>query len=243
LAAVLLKVGAYGFIRFLIPLFKISSIENTKLVCVLAVIGMLYSSYVAIRQIDMKKMIAYSSISHMNFIVLGIFSFDYLSLYGALVLMLGHAVVSSALFFLSGVLYDRYHTRSIEYFGGAAHTMPIFSIFLFIFLIANMGFPCSPSFIGEFFIFLGVVSHFGPIVTILVSFTLVLNTCFNIRLFSKIVFGPVNGINGVIYQDLTKKELKILISFLSCSLALFFLHFYYMSFFTYNLSLYFNLYV
>lgn len=141
LAAVLLKLGGYGFIRFLIPLFPEASLFFSPLVIVLALISILYASFAACRQTDIKKIIAYSSVAHMNLIVLGIFSFNMDALYGSIILMLGHGIVSSALFFLAGILYDRYHTRSVSYYGGLSQVMPVFSAFLFYFTAANFGFP------------------------------------------------------------------------------------------------------
>ena len=161
LAAVLLKLGGYGFIRFLLPLFHEATIFFSPVACFLASISMIYAAFSACRQTDIKKMIAYSSIVHMNFSVLGIFSLDLNALYGSVILMLGHGVVSAALFFLSGILYDRYHTRTILYYGGLTQFMPIFSSFFFFFTTANLGFPCSPSFIGEFILFIGVYKGLG----------------------------------------------------------------------------------
>lgn len=135
LAGVLLKLGTYGFLRFLIPLFPYASIYFSPFVYMICIIGIIYTSLTTMRQIDLKKIIAYSSIAHMNFAVLGIFSFNLQGIEGSILLMISHGFVASALFMCVGVLYDRYHTRLIPYYGGLAFNMPFFSFFfLFIYI-------------------------------------------------------------------------------------------------------------
>jgi NADH:ubiquinone oxidoreductase subunit 4 (subunit M) len=126
---------------------------------VLAVLSIIYASLITLRQIDLKKIIAYSSIAHMNLIVLGLFSLNQHGIDGAIYLMIGHGIVSSALFFLVGILYDRYHTRLLKYYSGLVVVMPIFTIYFFIFTLANMSFPGTSNFIGEFVILLGVFNR------------------------------------------------------------------------------------
>ena len=242
LAAVLLKLGGYGFIRFLLPLSREATIFFSPIVCFLAALSMVYAALSAFRQTDIKKMIAYSSIVHMNFAVLGIFSLELNALYGAVVLMLGHGIVSAALFFLAGVLYDRYHTRTILYYGGLAQVMPLFSSFFFFFTIANLGFPCSPSFIGEFILFLGIYKKLGFWTCFIVGFCSVLSTYMNIQLFTSICFGTSNTNFGTIYQDLTLKELKILLLLTTVCILCFVFHSSYINFLTQGNFLYFHLY-
>jgi len=155
LAGVLLKLGTYGIIRFMIPMFPYAMIYFTPLVFTMCVIAIIYSSATTIRQIDLKKIIAYSSVAHMNFALLGLFTNNSMGIEGSLFLLLGHGVVSSGLFLCIGILYDRYHTRNILYYGGLVQTMPIFSIIFLIFSLANIGFPGTVNFIGEFLVLVG----------------------------------------------------------------------------------------
>lgn len=134
LAGILLKLGSYGFIRYSLPVFPTASKFFAPLVITLGVIGVLYTSLTAIRQTDLKRIIAYSSVAHMNLVVIGIFSFNVVAIEGAIIQSISHGFVSSALFFLIGVIYDRHGTRLVKYYSGLAHTMPIFAFFFFLFL-------------------------------------------------------------------------------------------------------------
>jgi NADH-quinone oxidoreductase subunit M len=156
LAGVLLKLGTYGILRFMIPMFPEAMIYFTPLVFTMCVVGIIYSSATTIRQIDLKKVIAYSSVAHMNFALLGLFANNMQGIEGSMFFMLGHGVVSSALFLIIGMLYDRYHTRNILYYGGLVQVMPIFSLFFLIFILANIGLPGTVNFIGEFLVLVGV---------------------------------------------------------------------------------------
>eukprot|EP01093_Parvamoeba_rugata_P014452 TRINITY_DN4688_c0_g1_i4.p1 TRINITY_DN4688_c0_g1~~TRINITY_DN4688_c0_g1_i4.p1 ORF type:complete len:164 (-),score=22.05 TRINITY_DN4688_c0_g1_i4:1890-2381(-) len=140
----------------MIPMFPYANVYFTPLVLTLCLIGIIYSSFTTIRQIDLKKIIAYSSVAHMNFALLGLFSNNSLGIEGSLYLMLGHGIVSSGLFLCIGILYDRYHTRNILYYGGLVSTMPIFSTLFLIFTLANIGMPGTINFIGEFLVLLGI---------------------------------------------------------------------------------------
>ncbi|PCI24065.1 MAG: hypothetical protein COB67_11955 [SAR324 cluster bacterium] len=167
LAGILLKLGSYGFIRFSLPLFPEASLYFTPFILTLSVVGILYSSLTAIRQTDLKRIVAYTSVAHMNLVIIGIFSFNIIGLEGAVLQSLSHGFVSSALFLLIGVLYDRHHTKMIKYYSGLVHTMPVFSIIFLIFTMANIGLPGTSSFVGEFLLLLGafktsvVISFFG----------------------------------------------------------------------------------
>jgi len=155
LASLLLKLGAYGFLRFTLPLFPSGCMYYNYAIFTFALLSILYASLSAIRQTDLKRIIAYSSIAHMNLAVLGIFSFSHQGIDGAMYLMISHGFVSSALFFCVGVLYDRHHTRLLRYYSGLVQVMPLFCTFFFIFTCANMSFPGTANFIGEFLIFSG----------------------------------------------------------------------------------------
>jgi NADH-quinone oxidoreductase subunit M len=156
LAGILLKLGVYGIIRILIPMFPDAMIYFTPIVFTMCTIGVVYSAATTIRQIDLKKTIAYSSVAHMNYAMLGLFTNNAQGIEGCLYFMLGHGVVSSALFLCIGMLYDRYHTRNILYYGGLVQVMPIYTIFFLIFTLANMGLPGTVNFVGEFLVMVGV---------------------------------------------------------------------------------------
>jgi proton-translocating NADH-quinone oxidoreductase chain M len=155
LAGILLKLGGYGFIRFSIGLFPDASSFFTPVVFTVSAFGVIYASFTTLQQVDLKKIIAYSSVAHMGVVSVGIFSANGQSLAGSIFLMLSHGVVSGALFLLVGLLYERYGTRNIKYFCGLVGTMPLFSFFFFIFVIANIAVPPTSSFIPELLIFLG----------------------------------------------------------------------------------------
>jgi NADH-quinone oxidoreductase subunit M len=156
LASLLLKLGGYGFIRFTLPMFPIANEYFGPLIYTLGIISVVYASMSTLRQIDLKRVIAYSSIAHMNVVVLGLFSYTQQGIDGAIYMMLAHGFVSSGLFFCVGILYDRYKTRLLEYYGGLAAVNPVFSFFFCFFSFANMGFPGTSNFIGEFLILVGL---------------------------------------------------------------------------------------
>jgi len=155
LAALLLKLGGYGFIRVSLSLFCKASNYFTPLIYMIGVISIIYATLTTIRQIDLKKIIAYSSVGHMGVVTIGIFSSVSQSIMGSIFLMVSHGVVSSALFLCIGILYERYHTRIIKYYSGLLTTMPLFSSFFMLFTMANIGLPGTSSFIGEFLIIAG----------------------------------------------------------------------------------------
>jgi NADH-quinone oxidoreductase subunit M len=151
----LLKLGTYGLIRFSLPLFSVGTIYFSSIVLTFAVLSIIYTCLTAIRQIDLKKIIAYSSVGHMNIVLLGIMSENVEALQGAIFQMLSHGIVSGALFFCVGVLYSRYSVRSLEYYGGLAVLHPLFAIVFLVFSLANISFPLTSSFVGEFLILMG----------------------------------------------------------------------------------------
>jgi len=156
LAVILLKLGGYGLIRFSLPLFPEGTLYYAPLISTLAIIGVLYTCLTAIRQIDLKKIIAYSSVGHMNIVLLGIMAGTEEALQGAIFQMLSHGVVSGALFFCVGSLYDRYSVRSLKYYGGLTYVYPLLSLVFLIFFLANISFPLTSSFVGEFLILMGL---------------------------------------------------------------------------------------
>lgn len=156
LASLLLKLGGYGFLRFSLSMLPEGSAHYNSLVTTLALLGVVYGSLSTIRQIDLKRIIAYSSVAHMNLVMLGLFSYNQQGIEGAVYLMVGHGIVSTALFFCVGVLYDRYHSRLLRYYGGLVSVMPLFAFFMFSFTLANMSFPGTSNFLGELLVFLGI---------------------------------------------------------------------------------------
>jgi proton-translocating NADH-quinone oxidoreductase chain M len=221
LASLLLKLGVYGFLRFLVPLFPFGTLYYSSLVVIFALLGVFYSSFVALRQIDLKRIIAYSSVAHMNFGIVGLFSLTLDGLTGGYLLMLGHGLVSGALFFLVGVLYDRYKTRICFYYSGLALRMPLFATFLFFFSISNIAFPGTFNFVSELLVFMGAgVSNFVSFFLILVS--LLGTTGFTFWLYNRLAFGTfryfgsartlVSSLN-VYFYDLTRLEFGILVFF------------------------------
>ena len=213
LASLLLKLGGYGFLRFTIPLLPIGCYYFSALVSILAVLSVIYASFSTIRQSDLKRIIAYSSIAHMNLIVLGLFSFSHQGIDGAIYLMIGHGLVSSALFFCVGVLYDRYHTRSLKQYSGLAQVMPLFCLFFFIFTLANMSFPGTSNFVGEFLIFIGIFAN-STFLMILSATSIVLSAIYSIWLFNRVCFGTLKNENEIVdsYADLNRAEFYILIT-------------------------------
>jgi len=159
LAGILLKLSGYGLLRFLIPCFPEATIYFSPLVYTLSIIGIVYISCLTIIQVDLKKIIAYASIAHMNYVTLGVVSQNIYSISGSIFLMVGHGLVSSALFLCVGFLYDRYKTRLIFYYQGLSTLMPIYSFFVFFFLVCNTSFPGTVNFVGEFLVLVGLLDN------------------------------------------------------------------------------------
>jgi NADH-quinone oxidoreductase subunit M len=190
LASLLLKLGGYGFLRFSLTLLEEGSRYFSTLVTVLSLLGVIYGSLSTIRQIDIKRVIAYSSVAHINLVILGLFSGNQQGVEGAIYLIIGHGVVSTALFFCIGVLYHRYHSRLIRYYGGLVVTIPLFASYFFVFTLANIGFPGTSNFLGEFLVFLGVFTKNSTIL-IFATAGIVLSAVYSVWLYNRICFGTV----------------------------------------------------
>lgn len=210
LASLLLKLGGYGFIRISLSMLPNASHFFIDLVTALALISIVYASLTTIRQIDLKKIIAYSSIAHMNLLVLGIFSFNVQGIDGAIYLMVAHGVVSSALFFCVGVLYDRWHTRLLKYFSGLVQVMPFFTIFFFLFTMANMGFPGTSNFVGELLVLVGIFQY-NTIALFFAATGIVLSAVYSIWLFNRVCFGTLKIKYITSYIDLNEVEMIVFI--------------------------------
>jgi proton-translocating NADH-quinone oxidoreductase chain M len=214
LAGILLKLGSYGMIRFLIPLFPKASIYFAPYVFILCLISITYASLTAIRQMDLKKIIAYASVAHMNFIVMGLFSFTIQGIEGSIIQMISHGLVSSGLFFSIGCLYDRYHSRFIHYYGGLAHTMPLFCIVLFIYVLANMSIPGSSSFVGELLILTGVFEE-NTTTAVFATIGMFLGGIYSLLFYNRLCYGNIKNNTLHSYYDLTYREFLIHLSLIS----------------------------
>ena len=209
LAGILLKLGGYGLLRFVMPVFPYATEYYLPLGLTIAVVSILYSSLVTLRQVDLKKIVAYSSVAHMNVCTLGLFSLTTQGIEGAILLMIGHGVVSSTLFLLVGVLYDRHHTRLVKYYGGLAQVMPVFSAFFLYFSLANMGLPGTSNFIGELLVFVGGWCR-TPLATALAAWGTVLGAAYSLWLYNRIAFGTLKHKYFDTFCDLTLFEVLVL---------------------------------
>jgi NADH-quinone oxidoreductase subunit M len=205
LAAVLLKMGTYGFIRFSLPLFPDASVIMAIPVAVLAIIAVIYTAMVAYAQEDIKQVIAYSSVSHMGIIILGIFALNVEGIGGSIFLMISHGIVSGALFMLVGVIYDRRHTKMIAEYGGIARVMPNYAVVFGIMLMGSVGLPLTIGFVGEFLSLLGFY-RVSPLMTALAGTTIILGAVYMLVSYKKIFFGPVTNPKNESLQDLTVQE-------------------------------------
>lgn len=204
LAGVLLKLGIFAVIRFLIPIFPLEMQYFSPFFSIFALIGILYISLTTMRQIDLKKIIAYASVAHMNYVVLGVFGANSLSLAGSIFLMIAHGIVSAGLFFLIGFLYDRYKTRNIRYYRGLIAFMPIYGVSFFILSLANMSFPGTCNFIGEAIILFGI-TQINVLITWLAAIGIIFCAIYTIWLFNRIMYGPITPTIDT-FADLSKKE-------------------------------------
>lgn len=206
LAGVLLKLGTYGLIRYSIPLFPKASFFFTPFVYTISIIGVIYTSFTAIRQSDFKRIIAYTSIAHMNLVIIGIFSFNIIGIEGAIFQSLSHGFVASALFLVIGIVYDRYHTRIVKYYSGLASVMPIYIFVFLFFTMANISFPGTSSFIGEFLILTGSFKC-NSSVTFLGATGVILGGAYSLWLLNRVAFGNIKFQYCTKFLDLNKREL------------------------------------
>ena len=209
LAGVLLKLGTYALFRYLLPAFSEGALYLAPCLISYCVVGLLFSACAAAVQMDLKKLVAYSSIAHMNLMVVGLLSYSFQGIEGSLVAMLSHGFISSAFFFSVGLLYDRYRTRDSLYYGGLAALMPVFSTLLFVFLMGNISFPGTSGFVGEFLLCAGILldSVVGIFAIIVCIFPV---TVFSFVLYNRVVFGSVGFLHWRSLQDLTLREFSVL---------------------------------
>ncbi len=209
LAAITLKVGAYGFLRFSMPIVPDASHELAWFVITLSLIAVAYIGLVALVQADMKKLIAYSSIAHMGFVTLGFFMFNPLGIEGGLVQMISHGFISGALFLCIGVMYDRLHSRQIKDYGGLANRMPVFAAFFMLFAMANSGLPATSGFVGEFMVIMSATKvNFW--FAFIAATTLIFGAAYTLWMYKRVVFGKVTNPHVEEMQDINKREFLIL---------------------------------
>ncbi len=209
LAAILLKMAGYGFIRFSIGLFPIGSEYFVNFIYILSLIAIIYTSLIALMQDDMKKLIAYSSVAHMGFVTLGIFTMTQQGLEGSIFQMISHGIISAALFLCVGVIYERMHTREIKKYGGIVEIMPKYSIVLMIFTLGALGLPGTTGFVGEFLILMGAFKD-SFIVAVIASIGVILGAAYMLWLYKRVVFGELINKDLKNMIDLNKSELLIL---------------------------------
>ncbi len=208
LAGVLLKMGGYGFIRFSLPMFPDASATFAPLVYTLSVVAIIYTSLVALAQEDMKKLIAYSSVAHMGFVTIGIFTVTPEGLQGAMIQMLSHGVVSAALFLCVGVIYDRLHTREISRYGGLVNNMPRYALAFMVFMLASVGLPGTSGFVGEFLSLIGAF-QVNTWVAFFATTGMVLGAAYMLYLYRRVVFGVITKDDVRAMLDLSPREVLI----------------------------------
>ncbi|MCB0289676.1 MAG: NADH-quinone oxidoreductase subunit M [Calditrichaeota bacterium] len=209
LAGVLLKMGTYGFLRFNLPLFPNAWEYFTPMFLYLGIIGILYGAWVAMVQTDVKKLVAYSSVSHLGFIVLGMFAMTVTSMQGGILQMINHGVSSGALFLAVGMIYERRHTREISEFGGVTRAMPVFSVFFMIICLSSLGLPGTNGFVGEFLILVGSYQSV-PVFTIIATVGIIFAAAYLLWMFRRVMFGPLTEKNRSL-TDLDGREITIMI--------------------------------
>ncbi|MCB1908597.1 MAG: NADH-quinone oxidoreductase subunit M, partial [Rhodocyclaceae bacterium] len=219
LAAIALKLGAYGFLRFSLPIVPDASHAMAPLIITLSLIAVVYIGFVALVQTDMKKLVAYSSISHMGFVTLGFFMMNPLGIEGALIQMISHGFVSGAMFLCIGVMYDRVHSRQIADYGGVVNTMPKFAALFMLFAMANSGLPATSGFVGEFMVILGAVQY-NFWIAFMAATTLILGAAYTLWMYKRVVFGAVANKHVAELEDIGSREFLFLSLLAICVLAM-----------------------
>ena len=219
LAAIMLKLGGYGFLRLSLPIVPDASHALSGFVIVLSLVAVVYIGLVALVQTDMKKLIAYSSISHMGFVTLGIFMFNTFGMEGAVIQMVSHGFVSGALFLCVGVLYDRMHSRAIADYGGVVNRMPVFASFFMLFAMANAGLPGTSGFVGEFMVVMSAV-RVNFWYAALAGMTLILGAAYTLWMYKRVVFGAVTNDHVAALNDLSAREVVFMTVLAICVLGM-----------------------
>ena len=210
LAGVLLKMGTYGFIRFAIPLFPNAAYDLVPIVCSLAIIGIIYGALVSMMQADLKRLVAFSSVSHLGYVMLGMFAFNMQGVEGSLYQMLNHGVSTGSLFLIVGMIYERRHTRMIADFGGLSKVMPIYATFFMIVTLSSIGLPGTNGFVGEFLILLGAF-RFNTLYGVLATTGVVLGAAYMLWMFQRVMFGVIKKPENEKLKDLNGREIATLV--------------------------------
>ena len=219
LAAILLKMGGYGFLRFSLPMFPLASADFAPFIYALSIVAIIYTSLVALAQEDMKKLIAYSSVAHMGFVTMGIFTATTQGVEGALFQMLSHGFISGALFLCVGVLYDRIHTREIAAYGGLVHRMPFYAFLFLFFTMGNVGLPGVSGFVGEFLTMAGAFKV-NSWIAFFAAFGVILSAAYALRLFRQVMYGDLTKSNLMTIADVDAREAAMLGALLLFALVL-----------------------
>ena len=219
LAGILLKLGSYGFLRFSLPLFPYASVYFTPLIYAFACVAVIYTSLTAIRQTDLKRIIAYASVAHMNLVLIGMFVYNLQGLEGSILQQLSHGLVSGALFLCVAVIYDRHHTRLVKYYSGLAHTMPIYIAIFMFFSMANIALPGTSSFVGEFLILAGAFQT-NTTVCVLSATGMILGGGYSLWLFNRVAFGNIKVQYMGAFSDVDKREFATLLPLIILTLVM-----------------------
>jgi NADH-quinone oxidoreductase subunit M len=211
LAAVLLKMGTYGFVRFAIPLFPTAMTQFTPLIATLSVIGIIYAALVAMVQEDVKKLVAYSSVAHLGFVMLGVFSLTQQGIAGGILQMLNHGVSTGALFLIVGFIYERRHTRLITDFGGLAKQMPVFATIFMIVTLSSIGLPGTNGFVGEFLILIGSFESSLRWYTVIATSGVILSAVYMLWMYQRVMFGELTNPKNQVLKDLNAREVVIMV--------------------------------
>ncbi len=209
LAAVLLKMGTYGFIRFAIPLFPLASQQLTWVVLTLSVIGIVYGAWVAMVQLDVKRLVAYSSVSHLGFVMLGMFAMNMQGVQGSILQMINHGLSTGALFLIVGMIYERRHTRLIAEFGGISKVMPVFAVLFMIFTLSSIGLPGLNGFVGEFLILVGTFKVY-PWYAVVAASGVIFAAVYMLWMFQRVMFGEITNSKNLGLKDLNSREVLVL---------------------------------
>lgn len=217
LAGILLKLGTYGLLRYSFPLLPFASYYFSPIVFTMSVVGIIYASFTAIRQSDFKRIIAYTSVAHMNLVIVGLFSLHTISIEGAIFQSISHGFVASALFLIIGVVYDRYSTRLVKYYSGLTYSMPLYSTIFLFFTLANIGFPGTSNFVGEFLLLMGSFA-IHSFIAFFSAITMILSGSYSLFLFNRIAYGNIKTQFITLFYDLTLRELFFFFPLVLCTI-------------------------